>query len=388
MSAAFAKPALWRSTAWTLVAALLLPTIVACTAPPPSSPAPPPPPRTAPDVARLDGIVADGSRAVQGREAGWVVITRDGYRQDGYAGFELRRGDFVETGPRAHAVLRYPSGTEVLMRPSSGGRIGSLTEFFGEVFVKVKGLFSVDTTFVKAGARGTAYLVRTYAGGTTGVTVVEGAVEVGSTTGAWPSVTIGAGTMTLAHPRAPQPTAASLEELARTRDWVDRVEQLVPPRSSGVSTGAVVGAVAIAALIAAMAASSSRDRDRPRDPQPTPPDPRRDSPPAPPPPRPPDAPRALDPGVAQGAQPTLDCRRGVTLRWAPAAGARDYVAALEAQRDRNWRAVNVAPTTATQSAIAAQSLAYENRWWVRARGAGDGPPSQTLYFRCDFSGVR
>ena len=60
------------------------------------------------------------------------------------------------------------------MRPNSGGRIGSLTEFVGEVFVKVKGFFSVDTTFVKAGARGTAYLVRTHAGGTTSVVVVEG----------------------------------------------------------------------------------------------------------------------------------------------------------------------------------------------------------------------
>ena len=385
MSATRAKPAVWRATAWLVAAAMLLPTIVACTTPAPS-PAPSPAPRGAPDVARLDGIVADGNRAVPGREAGWVVVTRDGYRQDGYAGLELRRGDFVETGPRAHAVIRYPSGTEVLLRPSSGGRIGSLTEFFGEVFVKVKGLFSVDTTFVKAGARGTAYLVRTYAGGTTGVTVVEGAVEVGSTTGAWPSVTIGAGTMTLAHPRAPQPTAASLEDLARTRDWVERVEQLVPPRS-GVSTGAVVGAVAIAALIAAMAASSSRDRDRSRETPPQP-DPRRDSPPPPPPPRPPDVPRAIEPGVAQGAPPTLDCRRGVTLRWSPAGGARDYAAALEVVRDRSWRAVNVAPTTATQAAVAAQSLAYENRWWVRARGAGESAPSQTLYFRCDFSGVR
>jgi hypothetical protein len=376
MNALTARPALWRSTAWTLIAALLLPTIVACTAPPPASP---PSPRPAGEVARLDGIVADGSRAVQGREAGWVIVTRDGYRQDGYAGFELRRGDFVETGPRAHAVIRYPSGTEVLMRPSSGGRVGSLTDFFGEAFVKVKGLFSVDTTFVKAGARGTAYLVRTYAGGTTGVTVVEGTVEVGSTTGAWPSVILGAGTTTLAHPRAPQPTPASLEELARTRDWVERVEQLVPP-TRGVSTGVVVGAVAIAALIAAMAASSSHDRPPP------PPEPRRDSPP--PPPRPPDAPRALEPGVAQGGPPTLDCRRGIALRWMPVAGARDYVVAFEVQRDRSWRPVGVAPTAAAQASVAAQALAYENRWSVHARGAGDGPPSQTLYFRCDFTGVR
>jgi hypothetical protein len=382
MSATPGKPVLWRTTAWTLVAALLLPTIVACTAPPPSSSAPPP--RAAAVVARLDGMVVDERRAVPGREPGWVVVTRDGYRQDAYAGFELHRGDFVETGPRAHAVIRYPSGTEVLMRPNSGGRIASVTEFFGEVFVKVRELFSVDTTFVKAGARGTAYLVRTYAGGTTGILVVDGAVEVGSTTGAWPSVTIGAGTMTLAHPRAPQPVAASIEELSRTREWVERVEQLVPPRG-GVSTGAVVGAVAIAALIAAMAASSSRDRDRSREtPQPQP-DPRRDSPP---PPRPPDAPRALNPGVAQGARPTLDCRRGVTLRWSAVADARDYAVALDVERNRSWSTVRVAPTTAPQASVAAAALAYENRWSVRARGAGDGPSSQTLYFRCDFSGVR
>ena len=43
---------------------------------------------------------------------------------------------------------------------------------------------------------------------------------------------------------------------------------------------------------------------------------------------------------------------------------------------------------ATQAAVAAQTLAYANRWSVRARAASDGPASQTLWFRCDFSGVR
>ncbi|MBV9890075.1 MAG: hypothetical protein JO090_04215 [Rhizobacter sp.] len=157
-----------------------------------------------------------------------------------------------------------------------------------------------------------------------------------------------------------------------------------PPR--GVSTGAIVGAVAIAALIAAMAASSGRDHDRP----PPSPEPRRDQPPpAPTPTRPPDAPRALEPGVAQGAQPTLDCRRGVALRWSPVVGARDYVIVFEVQRERAWGGVGVAPTAAPKADVAAQALAYENRWSVRARGAGgDSAASQTLSFRCDFSGVR
>ena len=53
--------------------------------------------------------------------------------------------------------------------------------------------------------------------------VIEGTVDVGSTTGAWPTVPIGAGTMTFAHPRAPQPMQADVNDLARTRDWVERV---------------------------------------------------------------------------------------------------------------------------------------------------------------------
>ena len=393
MTALPPRPARWRATAWTVIAAMLLPTLVACTTVPSSpsaSPAPAAPPRpTAQDVARLDGIVVDGNRRAQEREPGLVAVTHNGVRYDGYAGLELQRGDFIETGPRAHAVLRYRTGTEVLVRPNSGGRVGSLTEFFGEAFVKVRGLFSVDTSFVTAGARGTAYLVRTYAGGTTGVTVVEGVVEVGSTTNAWPSIAIGAGTMTLAHPRAPQAMAASLEELARTRDWVERVEQLVPP-PRGVSTAGVVGAVAIAAVIAALLASGNHERphEAPPPSRETPPS-REPAPSREPPPARLEAPRAIEPGTVQSPGPQLDCRRGVTLRWAPVGGAREYVIALDRAEERSgWSAARVAPTGATQSTVAAPTLGYANRWSVHASAASDGPPSQPIYFRCDFSGVR
>ena len=252
----FLTSSLWRATAWTVIVAMLLPTVVACTTPYPES-----------ATARLDGIVVDGTRLAGAREGGLAVITRNGgAREEAYSGTALQAGDRIETGPRTYAVIRYPSGTELLMRPNSGGTIGSFSDFVGEVFVKVKGLFSVDTQFVKAGARGTAYLVHTYAGGTTEVVVVEGIVDVGSTTGAWPTVPLRAGTMTFAHPRAPQPTAANVDELARTREWVERVERLAPP-PSGVSTSTLVGAALIAAAIAAILASggkgSSGDRPPP-----------------------------------------------------------------------------------------------------------------------------
>jgi hypothetical protein len=378
-----------RVTAWAVIAAMLLPTLLACTTPPAA------PPRGPSELARLDGIVVDGSRLAQAREGGFVAVVRDGMRLDAHAGMSLHAGDRVETGPRADAVLRYPSGTEVIMRPNSGGRIGSLTDVIGEVFVKVKGLFSVDTTFVRAGARGTAYLVRSFPGGATSIVVFEGVVEVDSTTGAWAPVQLGAGSMALAHPRPPQPMPASVEELARTRDWVEHVARLDPPPDGGVSRTGVIAAVAIGAAIAAILAS--RDKDSPREPPRAPPPPRDTPPPrdAPPPretptPRGLEAPRAIEPGAAQGPGPQLDCRRGVTLRWSPVGGARDYALTVEAQpARRGWTALRAAPNGATQARVSAeQGLAYANRWSVRARAAADGPPSQTLYFRCDFSGVR
>ena len=285
MNPFLASSLLCRVTAWTVTVAMLLPTLVACTAPTPYSDA---------ATARLDGIVVDGTRRAGERESGLAIVTRNGVREEAYAGMTLQLGDRIDTGPRADAVLRYTSGTELVLRPNSGGRIGSLSDFVGEVFVKVKGFFLVDTTFVKAGARGTAYLVRTHAGGATSVVVVEGIVDVGSTTGAWPTVPLSAGTMALAHPRAPQPMPANVDDLARTRDWVERVEQLVPP-PSGVSRSALIAIGFAAAIAAAVLLSRSKGSDRgdppatsstpaatgTRDTRPPPPPPA----PAPPPPR-------------------------------------------------------------------------------------------------------
>jgi len=252
MNPFLASSLLCRVTAWTVTVAMLLPTVVACTTPTPTAET---------GTARLDGLVVDGTRRAGEREPGLAIVTRYGVREEAYAGMTLQPGDRIDTGPRADAVLRYASGTELVLRPNSGGRIGSLSEFVGEVFVKVKGLFSVDTTFVKAGARGTAYLVRTHAGGTTSVIVIEGIVDVGSTTGAWPTVPLSAGTMTLAHPRAPQPTPANVDDLTRTRDWVDRVERLVPP-PGGVSRSALIAIGFAAAIAAAILLNRNKSSDR------------------------------------------------------------------------------------------------------------------------------
>ena len=252
MNPFLASSLLCRVTAWTVTVAMLLPTVVACTTPTPTAET---------GTARLDGLVVDGIRRAGEREPGLAVVVRSGVREEAYAGMTLRPGDRIDTGPRADAVIRYASGTELVLRPNSGGRIGSLSDFVGEVFVKVKGFFSVDTTFVKAGARGTAYLVRTHAGGATSVVVIEGIVDVGSTTGAWPTVPLSAGTMTLAHPRGPQPMPANVDDLTRTRDWVERVERLVP-QPSGVSRSALIAIGFAAAIAAAILLSRNKGSDR------------------------------------------------------------------------------------------------------------------------------
>lgn len=200
----------------------------------------------------LAGIVIDGVRLASAEEAGAVVrVLRGGAAVPVQAGMELMAGDRVETGPRAYAVVRWPSGSEVYMRPGSAADIGSLRRAVGEFFVKVRGLFAVETDFVRAGAKGTAYLVCTGAGGAVLVTVFDGRVQVDSLLGRWQPVTMERGTSAVAHPQAPQPMPATPAELQQTQAWVERIEKLVPVRSySGL--GVALTALTIGALIGAI----------------------------------------------------------------------------------------------------------------------------------------
>lgn len=235
-----------RVIASVVTAALLAPSLSGCVTKPPAT-------------VRLDGIVVDGQRLAKPTDAGLVRVLRYGSPIDARVGMELMPGDRIETGATADIVIRYPSGSEVFMRPKSSGRIGSFTELIGEVFVKVKGLFAVETTFVKAGAHGTAYLVRTGPRGETAVVVFDGSVIVDSPTGAWAAVTMGPGVRGVAHPRAPQPVPASAEELRLTREWVENIEKLVPAQTGVSGTGVAVG-LAIGALVAAILAGRDRHK--------------------------------------------------------------------------------------------------------------------------------
>ena len=155
-------------------------------------------------------------------------------------------------------MLHYEKA-EVLMRPSSQGRVGSLTDVIGEVFAKIRGAFAVETSFVRAGANGTAYLVRGAADGSAVVTVFDGAVTLSSRTGAWAPQSLDTGMTALCTARfAPQVRAASVQELRQTHDWVDRIERLAPQRRSYGTAAAVAGVgILLGAILLSRGGSSA-----------------------------------------------------------------------------------------------------------------------------------
>ena len=115
--------AVQRGVAMLLVTAMLLPVMAGCASPTSR--------RTQVSEVMLAGIVVDGTRAARGGETGLVRVVRGGSVIDGQAGMVLQTGDRIQTGPNADILIRFPSGSELLMRPNSRARIGSISEAVG-----------------------------------------------------------------------------------------------------------------------------------------------------------------------------------------------------------------------------------------------------------------
>mgnify|MGYP003576305788 FL=1 len=216
---------------------------------------------TKPTAVTLDGVVVEGGGLAGAEERGLVRVVRGSTVIDNRTRMTLQSGDEVITGPSAYAVIRYPSGTEVFMRPNTRGRIGSFTDVVGEVFAKIRGVFAVQSTLVRAGADGTAYLVRVQPSGEATVIVFDGQVNMSSLTGAWAPYRLPTGMVTMTRPQAqPRQMAASQEELLRARGWVERLETLVPEQHA-ISKGKTAAALAIGGLIAIIIGNRSDDDD-------------------------------------------------------------------------------------------------------------------------------
>lgn len=222
-------------------------------------------PARGPQTPVLVAVILGPDRLAQPDEWSLVRITRDGRPLAVQPGLALAPGDLLETGPRAYAVVRWPNGTEVYFAPDSRGRLGSVREFFGQLYVKARGFFVAETTVVSTRSDGTQWWLRALPGGAVTVTVFENRIRVSSLTNAWPEVPMSAGQTATMVPRAPVPRAATAQELQRVRDWVEAVERLTPPaparasaEPSWVPAAVMVG---IGVLIGTML--NRKDKDRP-----------------------------------------------------------------------------------------------------------------------------
>lgn len=326
----------WIASLLTL--ALLVPTLNGCVTPTPRE-------------IRLAGIVVDERRRASPDEAGLVRVVRGGQAIEGRVGMVLFPGDQIQVGPRAHAAIHYPNGSELLLRPGSSGRLGSWLKDFGEAFVRVRGFFAVQTDFVRAAAEGTAFAVRKASGGETVVTVFEGRVRCESVGGAWPAVRLGAGEMAVAHPRPAQVQVAPASELEPIKAWVEVVERLIPPPGSAASGATAAAAVGVGALLVAILASrGGRDDTGKGD---------RRSPSLP-------APVPLRPADQSMMRTGYDCRRALPFSWQPVPSARDYQLVVErATGTAGWQSVSRQAVSGTSTELQLSPGTY--RWSVAAR---------------------
>jgi len=349
--------------------------------------------------AQIVGIVVDQQRRAGDGETGLVTVVRNNVGTEGRAGMELRRGDHVTAGPRAEVVIRWSSGSVLYLRPNSSGRIGSFFETLGEVFAKIRGKFEVETTFVRAGARGTSYLVRAAPSGETTVIVFEGSVQVDSTRNAWAPITLGPGQMVLAHPQVPQPFAAPEAELKSTSEWVDRLEKQVQAQgSTSTSTGTAVAVGVAAAAVIAILATRNRGRDSSPPPPATDPATGRSTPAGTdrgqtlpqPQPKPLAAPTGLTPDRAQVRGGTHQCTAPITFRWNAVEGARSYAVRIEGQdeKTKRWQLVTNTTIAATQLVVDQKRLGTANRWTVQARDGDRSGPVASAAFGCQFYVLR
>jgi FecR protein len=190
----------------------------------------------------LSGVVRAQRNVVTGTVPGDAMqLVRNGAAYHVTPDMVLQPGDALSTGPDTAAVVSYPGGARAYVYPNSKVRIGSIIDDIGQVFVKVKGIFKVKTSFVTAGSEGTQYWVNVKADDQVKVVVVEDVVSLSSNAGAWPAHGLRAGQQAVCRGTEPAVLGpADLADIQRETDWVKNMDRLVPVRTS-VSPWVAVG---------------------------------------------------------------------------------------------------------------------------------------------------
>ncbi len=174
--------------------------------------------------------VQDGRLVVAGPIAG-VEVFRQGVRQPPQPGMALQAGDEIWTGPQSTVVLSFVDGARVFVLPGSHVRVGSIFVYLGEVLVKVKGLFEVQTNYATAGSEGTEYQVRVDPGERVRVVVADDHVLLASRYQYWRKVVLASGQSAwIVGAEAPRvgADAVSPAEIEGIRQRIRVLDALVP----------------------------------------------------------------------------------------------------------------------------------------------------------------
>jgi hypothetical protein len=177
----------------------------------------------------FDGAVKRGVLSSES-ELKSIEIVRQGSPITARRHLSLEQGDRVSTDSESTAIIRYANGTVVYVRPNSVVRIGSIFVEIGEIFVRAKGFFRVDTEFVTAGVEGTEYVVRVGPQQQTGVIVLEGRVGCESKLQRWPKFSLGPlEKARFEREGPPDRSRAGEAEIQEIRRWVNEIDRILPP---------------------------------------------------------------------------------------------------------------------------------------------------------------
>ncbi|WP_313952548.1 FecR family protein [Accumulibacter sp.] len=187
-------------------------------------------------------VVQNGQLVDSGTIAG-VDVIRKGVRSQAKHNMPLEAGDEVQTNAQSTVVLSFADGARVYVQPNTHVRLGSIFVFIGEVLVKVKGYFAVQTEYATAGSEGTEYLVRVDPEQRVRVVVAEDRVGVTSNSGRWTRTSIGAGQAAwLAGPNLVEVGQVSYAEVEDIRKRIRELDALAPNRSN-LGTAALIGGI-------------------------------------------------------------------------------------------------------------------------------------------------
>lgn len=192
-------------------------------------------------VVRADPGGPRGYIEVNSNDPGLVAAYRDGRRLEGRIPLALRKGDEIQTGPDAGAVIRFANGGEAVLGPNTRVRLGSLEVLFGKLLADVRGLFTVEDDTLVAGVEGTRFLFESERGREVRVVVLEGGVRCTPKAGGWEPIRLTAGMSLAARygtrqaPRVERVGRAQIDDIER---WANGIRSA--PRSGFCCAGGQV----------------------------------------------------------------------------------------------------------------------------------------------------